>query len=197
MLLGDEVKIYFDKDLYDVKKINAVGNVSLDSKLYKLSASGEKLIFIIENEEILIEGVASTLNTESANMFSHGSIKVNNIAGNFSIKGSKSQLKSEDIFIEGYEINGVFESGNMQEIQLLDVFDEKLSFIKTENTEMYAKKVNYNKENSLIELKENVKIIRNGEIITGDYGVLDTKNNSYKVRSEKSNKVKVIISNNE
>ena len=36
---------------------------------------------------------------------------------------------------------------------------------------------------------------RGSEIITGDYGVLDTNKNSYKVSSNNSNKVKVIISN--
>ena len=54
----------------------------------------------------------------------------------------------------------------------------------------------YNKKNSIIELFENVKIIRGNEIITGDYGTLDTDTNSYKVKSNNSNKVKVIITEN-
>ena len=60
---------------------------------------------------------------------------------------------------------------------------------------MYGRSINYNKENSLIIIEENVKIIRDGETITGDYGTLDTKNNSYKVKSKNSKKVKVIILN--
>ena len=39
-------------------------------------------------------------------------------------------------------------------------------------------------------------IIRNNEIITGDYGTLDTDTNSYKVKSNNSKKVKVIITEN-
>ena len=58
---------------------------------------------------------------------------------------------------------------------------------------MHSKKAIYNKETSIIELFENVKIIRGSEIITGDYGTLDTKNNSYKVKSNNSGKVKVLI----
>ena len=60
---------------------------------------------------------------------------------------------------------------------------------------MYAKKAIYDKKSSIIELFENVKVIRGNEIITGDYGRLDTDTNSYKVKSNNSKKVKVIISN--
>ena len=64
-----------------------------------------------------------------------------------------------------------------------------------ENTEMYAKKINYNKETAIVEMEKNVKIIRDGETITGDYGTLDTNKNSYKVKSKEEKKVKVIILN--
>ena len=62
---------------------------------------------------------------------------------------------------------------------------------------MYGRSINYNKENSLIIIEENVKIIRDGETITGDYGTLDTKNNSYKIKSHNQTRVKAIIQNNE
>ena len=50
---------------------------------------------------------------------------------------------------------------------------------------------------SLIELIDDVTIIRDGEKISGDYGTLDTLNNSYKIKSNDQTKVKVIIQNNE
>ena len=49
----------------------------------------------------------------------------------------------------------------------------------------------------IIELIDDVIIIRNEEKITGDYGTLDTRNNSYKIKSNNQNKVKAIIQNNE
>ena len=58
---------------------------------------------------------------------------------------------------------------------------------------MYSKKAVYDKKKSIIELFDEVKIYRNNETITGDYGILDTKNNSYKVNSNNSKKVKAII----
>ena len=62
---------------------------------------------------------------------------------------------------------------------------------------MFAKKIIFNNEISLIELIDDVTIIRDGEKITGNYGTLDTKNNSYKIKSNDKTKVKVIIQNNE
>ena len=62
---------------------------------------------------------------------------------------------------------------------------------------MYAKKINFDNNTSLIELIDTVTIIRNGENITGDYGTLDTKNNSYKIKSNDQKKVKALILNNE
>ena len=43
------------------------------------------------------------------------------------------------------------------------------------------------------EVFEEVEINRGNEIITGEYGVLDTKKNSYKVSYGDSTKVKAII----
>ena len=39
-----------------------------------------------------------------------------------------------------------FKLNKKNEIIFLDVMDENISYIKTENTEMYAKKIEYNKE---------------------------------------------------
>ena len=126
-------------------------------------------------------------------MLSDGLIKVNNLTGAFEIIGSNSFLKSEDIYIKGNNIDGIFSTTNTREILKLNVEDDQLSNIKTEDLDMLSKKAIYNKETSIIELFENVKIVRGSEIITGDYGTLDTKNNSYKVKSNNSGKVKVLI----
>ena len=127
-------------------------------------------------------------------MFSDGSITVDNLAGYFCIEGSNAKLISDTIYIIGFMINGVLVDKNgTREISNLEVHDENILSIVTEDTEMFSKKAFYDKEKSIIELFDNVKIKRGSEIITGDYGVLDTNKNSYKVSSNKSNKVKVII----
>ncbi len=195
-LLGDEIKISFNKDLYDIEKIFALGNVNLESSLYQINANGNKLDFIIKTEEITLEGIESKLITDQIQMYSDGVIKINNLDGIFDINGKNSRLANNDIEIEGDEINGEFtEGGENKEIVLLNVKDKKLAFIKNNETEMFANIIKYNKETSLIELQNNVKIISGGETVLGDYGTLNTKTNSYKIKSNNSSKVKVIITN--
>ena len=196
VLQGDQIKIFFNKDLYDIEVIDANGNVTLKSEVYNVDASGDKLFFKVENEEVNIKGSKSKLITNETDMRSDGEINVNNKKGNFYIIGPNSTLKSEDIFIEGNSIDGIFSNvEGKKTVSLLNVNDDNIAFIKTDNTQMYSNIVKYNKKTSLIELENNVKIIRDGETITGDYGALDTKNNSYKIKSKDTKKVKVIIIN--
>ena len=193
-LFGDKIKIFFEKDLYDIQIIDAEGNVKLVSSKYDIKADGKSLFFKVNNEEIIIKGKNSKLVTKETKMFSDGEIQVNNISGKFLIVGENSSLESDGIFIESKFIDGIFSSTQgVKDIIMLDVKDDDIAYVNTDNTEMYANIVKYNKETSLIELENNVKIIRDGETITGDYGTLDTRTNSYKVKSKNSNKVKVII----
>ena len=194
-LNADDVKIYFEKSLYDIKEIDAQGNVDFNSSEFKMSGSGEALNFLVFNEKLKIEGVKSKLITEDIKMTSHGFIEVNNVNGNFSVKGLNSKLVNESIIIIAESIDGKFSNDN--EISLLNVVDKKISYVKNNEIEMYAKKINFDNKSSIIELIDNVTIIRNEEKITGDYGTLNTKNNSYKMKSNKQSKVKVIIQNNE
>ena len=138
----------------------------------------------------------SILDTKDVIMKSNNEIVVNNTNGEFSLKGSNSSLKTETIYLKGEKIDGIFDtSTNIKDIIRLDVFDENISYLKTNDTEMFANKINYNKDTSIMELKDNVKISRDGEIVTGDYGTMNTQTQSYKVKSNNANKVKVIILN--
>tara|TARA_Y100000741_G_scaffold313608_1_gene258652 strand:- start:495 stop:1259 length:765 start_codon:yes stop_codon:yes gene_type:complete len=197
-LKGDNVKVYFEKDLYDIKKIVASGNVNFNSSEYNLNGLGNELTLYTEKEEIIINGIQSKLIINGTEMKSDGNINVNNLTGEFFILGDNSSLLAQEIYIIGEKIDGIFSSNTeVNEIKFLDVKDKNISYIKSDDTEMYAKHAIYKKEIDLIELKEDVKIIRDGETISGDYGTLDTKDNSYKVKSNSSNKVKVVIINSD
>ena len=50
-----------------------------------------------------------------------------------------------------------------KEITFLNVIDKKISYVKNNDTEMYAKKINFDNKTSIIELIDNVTIIRNEE----------------------------------
>jgi len=197
ILSGDEVKVFFDKDLYDITTIFAKGKVILDSETNSIKAKGDFMEIFINDEKILVKGINSRLNLEEISMISDGNIQVSNKDETFSLKGPNSNMSSENIDIKGQDIKGQFSTINgKKNIIKLNVLDDKISNIKTSNIDMYAKKVTYDKKNSIIELFENVKVIRGNEIITGDYGTLDTANNSYKVKSNNSKKVKVLITEN-
>ncbi len=197
-LSADNVKINFDEDMYDIVQIDAKGKVNFDSITFSSKGSGENLNLKVKLEEIKVQGVDSILSTDNIEMFSDGYIKVNNISGKFSIQGQNSKLINKEIYIEGEGIDGTFSNkNNEKEITLLYVSDSDLSYVKNNSAEMYAKKINFSNETSIIELIDEVTIIRDGEKITGDYGTIDTKNNSYKIKSNDKTKVKAIIKNNE
>ena len=197
-LSADEVKINFDKSLYDITELDANGNVDFKSDEFKTSGSGSYLNFKVKVEKIKVEGEGSKLVTSDVKMFSDGFIEVNNLSGDFFLKGTNSKLVNDNIIIKAETINGNFsENANEKEITYLEVIDKNISYVKNNDTQMYAKKINFDYDTSVIELIDDVIIIRNEEKITGDYGSLNTRNNSYKIKSNNQNKVKVIIQNNE
>ena len=197
-LSADNVKISFDKNLYDITELDANGNVDFNSQEFEIKGIGNFLNFKVKIERVKVEGEGSQLITKDIKMFSDGLIEVSNLNGDFLLKGVNSKLINENIIIKSEYINGNFSKNkDKKEINNIVVNDENLSYVKNNDTEMYAKKINFDNDASIIELIDDVTIIRNEEKITGDYGTLDTKNNSYKIKSNNQNKVKVIIQNNE
>ena len=197
-LSAENVKINFDENLYDITELNADGNVKFNSLNFKMKGSGKFLNFEVKVEKLKVKGSNSELISDDIKMFSDGFIEINNLDGNFSLKGKNSKLINESVLIEADSIDGIFsEINGKKEIEFLNVIDNNIAYIKNNDTEMYAKKINFDNNTSIIELIDSVTIIRNEEKITGDYGTLDTINNSYKIKSKNKTKVRVIIQNNE
>ena len=189
------VKAYFDKDLYDIIKIESEDNVRLRSSK-GIIANGEKINFSIKNEDIEVYGERSSLIYNSINMFSNEKIRVNNLTGEFNLEGNESELKTSTIQIFGSIIDGKFITINeINEVQNLYVEDSNQVNIITDNINMFALRAKYNKKENVIELFENVKVIRGNETIIGDYANINTLTESYKVISNDKKKVKAIIIN--
>ena len=187
------VRAYFDKDLYDIVRIESEGNVKF---ITPSGANGksEILNYSIIDKKIHLLGPKSSLILNEIEMYSDELIIINDIDGKFKIEGKSSRLKSKDVDIMGSKIDGLYEKINeANEIINIIVIDDKISTIITNQTKMYAKKAIYNKEINIIELFNNVKIIRNNEVATGDYGKINTLDESYKIISNDSNKVKVYL----
>ena len=197
-LSADIVKAYFDKDLYDIIKIESLDNVILSSQ-NGIIAKGQKIFFSIKEEKILIEGIKSSLIKKDIQMFSDVSIEINNYTGEFKLRGDNAKLINNDLNIVGNIINGFFVNNDgINEVNSLYVQDENEINIKTSKINMYAKESKYSKKNNLIELFDDVRIIRSNETIIGDYAKINILNESIKVTSDKtSNKVKILLNNDE
>jgi len=192
-LNADLVRAYFNKDLYDIIRILSDGNVTLISSK-GIKASGEKIDLDTINEDLQIFGRNSLFISNEINMSSDKEIKINNITGEFKINGPNSRLISNKIDISGYLIKGKFSKiDKSNEVEFLDVQDTTQINIKTETLDMYALRAEYNKKNNIIELFDNVKILRDNESISGNYAKINTLTESYKVTSKKSEKVRVLL----
>ena len=103
-LSADIVKAYFDKDLYDIIKIESLDNVILSSQ-NGIIAKGQKIFFSIKEEKILIEGIKSSLIKKDIQMFSDVSIEINNYTGEFKLRGDTAKLiNNEDHNLTSLEI---------------------------------------------------------------------------------------------
>ncbi len=192
-LKANQVKAFFDKDLYDIINIYSKGNVILESK-QGINATGNEINFNTKNENIYISGEKSYLSNKNIIMKSDGSIEVKNNSGKFNLFGINSKIITTDLEITGLKIEGnyIFINGE-NVVENLNVEDKTQIYIKTKTLEMYALKADYDKKNNIIELFNNVKIFRNEEIITGDYAKINTLDETYKITSNKSKKVKVLL----
>ena len=192
-LSADLVKAFFEKDLYDITKIESEGGVKFSSSK-NFNALGEKLIFSIKDNLINIYGNNSLLEMDNLTMKSDKYIMIDDINSKFKLEGSVSELTSDNLIIIGSKINGSYKEINGEnEIVNLEVKSDTLTEITTDKLKMYSSEAIFSKEKNIIELFNNVKVVRNNEVIIGDYAKINTLNESYKVSSNESKKVKVLI----
>jgi len=192
-LTAQIVKAYFDKDLYDIVEIYSQENVVLESNR-GLKVLGNEVDFNVKNETINVRGKNSFLQNTEITMTSDEFIALNNTSGEFKLYGLNSKLITDEMKISGEDIKGKYiniEGENL--IERLNVQDSNQVNIKTENSNMFAKKAEYNKQENIIELFENVKIIRDNELITGDYAKINTLDESYFIKTNESKRVKVLL----
>ena len=195
ILSADQVKAFFEKDLYDIQKIESEGNVNFtSSKGYE--GVGDKLNFSMKNNLMNIFGNNALLNMENLIMKSNNYIMIDDSKGKFKLEGNISELTTDTINIIGSIIDGSYQEINgINEINNLNVKSDQITEITTDKLKMFSLKAVYSKKDNIIELFDNVKVIRNNEIIIGDYAKINTLNESYKVSSKESKKVKVLIDN--
>ena len=192
-LSAEKVTAHFEKDLYDITEVYSEGNVLLESS-NGTTVKGQKVDYDVKNEKIYIQGKQSFLTNNDFTMKSNENIKINNFLGLFELNGLNSELITSQVEIIGEKILGNFSEINGENIiKKLNAKDNNQVYIKTSNMEMYALEAKYDYNTNIIELFEKVKIIRNEELIIGDYAKINTLDESYKIISKDSNRVKVLL----
>ena len=122
-LEADDVKIKFNKSLYDITELSAKGDINFTSNQFEINGKGEVLKFEVKIEKLNIEGQNSELITKDINMYSDGLIELNNLSGDFKLNGPNSKLANENILIKASSINGVFSNSNDQKkIIFLEIY---------------------------------------------------------------------------
>ena len=197
-LTAQKVKAYFEKDLYDIVDIYSQGNVVFKSN-QGLRVLGNEVDHNVKNEIIDVRGEGSFLQNKDFTMISDGSIHINNLSGEFKLFGPNSKLTTDDIKITGEDIKGNYVNIDGENIvDKLNVQDKTQVNIKTKTSNMFAKSAIYNKKENIIELFENVSIIRDNESVTGDYAKMNTLDESYFVKTNyKSKRVKAVLEKND
>ena len=153
-----------------------------------------KLLVLVKNNLVNIAGNNALLNMENLIMKSDNYIMIDDSNGKFKLEGNISELTTDNMNIVGSYIDGSYQEINeVNEINNLIVKSNKITEITTDTLKMFSSKAVYSKKDNIIELFDNVKVIRNNEVIIGDYAKINTLDESYKVTSNKSKKVKVLI----
>ena len=74
--------------------------------------------------------------------------------------------------------------------------DSKEVYIENKDMKSYSKSAIYLKENEVLELFDEVKIIKGTEVTTGDYANINLETNDYSIKSI-NNKVQLLISSDD
>ena len=116
--------------------------------------------------------------------------------GNFSIFGN-GIFNNDELRIEGEDIQGIItEINKVRYIKKVEAKDSKKVFIKNKDMKSYSKSAIYLKESEVLELFDEVKIIKGAEVTTGDYANINLETNDYSIKSI-NNKVQLLISSDD
>ena len=114
-------------------------------------------------------------------------------SGNFFISGN-GFFSNEKLTVKSDEIKGEIKEFNKEKyINIVEAKDNKKVYIENQNMKSYSKSAIYSKDNNLLELFDELKIIKGQEITTGDYASINMETNNYSIKSI-NNKVQLLIS---
>ena len=183
------IKVYQDEKYYDL-----IDNVIIDSENFNLKADNVIAYYgedFYDLTRIIATGNAEIITTEGAEI--RGNEVTYDIKnGNFSINGNGIFINNE-LRVEGEDIQGeITEINKVKYVKKVEAKDSNKVFIQNKDMKSYSKSAIYSKENEILELFDEVKIIKNQEITTGDYANINMETNDYSIKSI-NNKVQLLI----
>ena len=183
------IKVFQDEKYYDLED-----NVNIDSKNFDLEAKNVIAYYdkdFYDLTKIIATGNAKIVTSEGAQI--NGDKIIYEIkSGNFLIMGNGLFI-NEGLIVRGEDIQGkIVEIDKVKYIEKVEAKDSEKVFIQNNHMKSYSKSAIYLKENNVLELFDEVKIIKDQEITTGDYANINLKTNDYTIKSI-NNKVKLLI----
>lgn len=185
----DGIEVFQIEKYYNVSKNVDLKSEDFDLKADNLKAYYDKdfydLIKIIATGEVVIE-------TNEGSIIKGDKVIYEIPDQKFDIMGS-GNFVNESLTIMGEKIIGSFFKVNDETVvKNVEAEDPKTVFIQNKEMKSYSKSAIYSKENEVLELFDNVKIIKGQEITTGDYANINILTNNYTIKSV-DNKVQLLI----
>ena len=187
------ITLYQNNKYYEL-----IDNVKINSTNFDLSADNVIAYYKVDLYDLIkvIATGKAKIKTSDGAVISGDKIIYEIENGNFTIEGNglfqnnKLTVKSQDIKGEIEEIN------NKKYIKNVEAKDDKKVYIQNQDMKSYSKSALYSKTNDLLELFDEVEIIKGKEIATGDYATINIETNDYSIKSI-NNKVQLLLSSEE
>ena len=184
------ITLYQNEKYYEL-----INNVNIESENFYLKADYVIAYYkkdLYDLVKIIAEGNAE-INTYDGSLIVGDKITYEIESGNFLILGN-GIFTNDKLIVKSSEIKGEIGEFNKEKyVKIVEAKDIKKVYIENQNMKSYSKSAIYSKENNLLELFDEVKIIKDGEITTGDYANINMETNDYSIKSI-NNKVQLLIS---
>ena len=98
------------------------------------------------------------------------------------------------LIVKSAEIKGeIKELNNKKYVNNVEAKDKNRVYIENQSMKSYSKSAVYNYDDDLLELFDEVKIMKDKEVTIGDYASINMTTNDYSIKSI-NNKVQLLIS---
>ena len=198
------IEVFQNEKYYDLKI-----NVKIKSTNFDLEADNVKVFY--ENDfydlvKIIATGEA-LLNTPEGAIIEGAKVIYELKNKKFYIYGNGKFVNNELVVIASEIIGSFKKMNNETHVNDVKASDSKEVYIENKDMKSYSKSAIYRKKTEILELFDDVKIIKNREVSTGDYANINMLTNNYFIQTNNNpiiingyqiksndNKVKLLIS---